>query len=83
MEKYPNLYWTPCAANCLDLMLEGIGKIREFSDCIAKAKRTTRFIYAHGRVLDQMRSLNGKRDLVRPGATRFATAFLTLASMLQ
>ena len=62
-------------------MLEDIGKIREFSDCIAKAKKTTRFIYAHGRILDQMRTLNGQRDLVRPGATRFATSFLTLASM--
>ena len=28
-----------------------------------------------------MRSLNGKQEIVRPGATRFATSFLTLASM--
>jgi hypothetical protein len=64
-------------------MLEDIGKIKEFNDCIVKAKRTTRFIYAHIRILDQMRSLNGKKDLVRPGATCFATSFLTLASMWQ
>ncbi|GJT77109.1 uncharacterized protein Tco_1043834 [Tanacetum coccineum] len=25
--KRPNLYWTPCAAHCIDLMLEDIGKI--------------------------------------------------------
>jgi hypothetical protein len=81
MDQYPTLYWTPCAAHCLDLMLEDIGKIKEFSDCIAKAKRTTRFIYAHTWLLDLMRSLNGKKDLVRPGATRFATSFLTLTSM--
>ncbi|KAM0857105.1 hypothetical protein ACQ4PT_048695 [Festuca glaucescens] len=81
MERYPTMYWTPCAAHCLDLMLEDIGKIKEFSDCIAKAKRTTRFIYAHTQILDLMRSLNGKKDLVRPGATRFATSFLTLTSM--
>ncbi|SPT19209.1 unnamed protein product [Triticum aestivum] len=81
MEKYPTMYWTPYAAHCLDLMLEDIGKIKEFSRCIAKAKRTTRFIYSHGKVLDLMRSLNGKQEIVRPGATRFATSFLTLASM--
>ncbi|KAM3389449.1 hypothetical protein ACQJBY_011533 [Aegilops geniculata] len=81
MEKYPTMYWTPCAAHCLDLMLEDIGKIKEFNRCIAKAKRTTRFIYAHGKVLDLMRSFNGKQEIVRPGATRFATSFLTLASM--
>ncbi|XP_020963400.1 uncharacterized protein LOC107645034 [Arachis ipaensis] len=27
MEKRPNLFWTPCAAHCLDLMLEDIGKL--------------------------------------------------------
>uniref|UniRef100_A0A8R7V3T3 DUF659 domain-containing protein n=1 Tax=Triticum urartu TaxID=4572 RepID=A0A8R7V3T3_TRIUA len=47
MEKYPTMYWTPCVAHCLDLMLEDVGKIKEFSHCIAKAKRTTGFIYAH------------------------------------
>ena len=25
MKKY-NLYWTPCAAHCIDLMFENIGK---------------------------------------------------------
>jgi hypothetical protein len=25
--KIPHLFWTPCAAHCLDLMLEDIGKI--------------------------------------------------------
>ncbi|XP_030931075.1 uncharacterized protein LOC115956954 [Quercus lobata] len=25
--KRPNLYWTPCAAHCIDLILEDIGKI--------------------------------------------------------
>ncbi|XP_057490654.1 uncharacterized protein LOC130776438 [Actinidia eriantha] len=25
--KRPNLYWTPCAAHCIDLMLEDIFKI--------------------------------------------------------
>ena len=26
-EKRPHLYWTPCAAHCIDLMLEDIGKL--------------------------------------------------------
>jgi hypothetical protein len=25
--KIPHLFWTPCAAHCLDLMLEDIGKL--------------------------------------------------------
>lgn len=44
------------------------------------AKKVSRFIYKHGRLLDQMREKIGG-DLVRPAVTRFATSFLTLASM--
>ena len=80
MERIPHLFRTPCAAHCLDLMLEDIGKIKEFNTCINMAKKVCRFIYKHGRVLDQMRDKIGG-DLVRPAVTRFATSFLTLASM--
>jgi hypothetical protein len=44
------LIWTPCATHYLDLMLEVFGKINEFSGCIAKAKKITRFIYGYGRI---------------------------------
>jgi len=27
MERIPTLFWSPCAAHCLDLMLEEIGKL--------------------------------------------------------
>jgi hypothetical protein len=62
-------------------MLEDVGKIKEFNSCIANAKGTTRFICAHGKIMDLVRILNGNKDIVRPGATRFATIFVTLASM--
>jgi hypothetical protein len=61
-------------------LLEDIGKIKEFSTCINMAMKVTRFVYKHGRVLDLMRDKIGG-DLVRSGVTRFATSFLTLASM--
>ncbi|RVW52185.1 hypothetical protein CK203_077864 [Vitis vinifera] len=57
MKKY-NLYWTPCAAHCIDLMFEDIGK------------RTS------------MRKVCGG-DIVRPGATRFATNYIALDSLLK
>ncbi|VFQ83330.1 unnamed protein product [Cuscuta campestris] len=81
MQRYPKLYWTPCAAHCLDLMLEDIGKLSDFKGQIINAKRVTTFIYRHGRLLDAMRQKTGGRDLVRPGITRFATSFLTLRCM--
>ncbi|KAM0881445.1 hypothetical protein ACQ4PT_032951 [Festuca glaucescens] len=73
--------WTDMSGRHLINFLVNSPEDKEFSDCIAKAKRTTRFIYAHTRILDLMRSLNGKKNLVRPGATCFATSFLTLTSM--
>jgi hypothetical protein len=63
----------------LDLLLEDIGKIKEFNSCINMAKKVSRFIYKHGKIHNLMREkISG--DLVRPGVTRFATSFLTLAS---
>lgn len=81
MERMPTLFWTPCAAHCLDLMLEDIGKLKEFKKPISRAKHITTFIYRHGKLLSAMREKTGGRDLVRAGATRFATSFLTLRSL--
>ena len=47
MKKY-NLYWTPCAAHCIDLMFEDIGKRESVSDLITNARKITNFIYNHG-----------------------------------
>ncbi|WVZ50616.1 hypothetical protein U9M48_001855 [Paspalum notatum var. saurae] len=80
MERIPHLFWTPCAAHCLNLLLEDIGAIKEINTCINSAKKVSRFIYKHGRLLDLMRDKLGV-DLVRPGVTLFATSYLTLASM--
>ncbi|XP_063937668.1 uncharacterized protein LOC108193722 isoform X2 [Daucus carota subsp. sativus] len=77
-ELYPTLFWTPCAAHCLDLMLEDVGKLPNIKKVINQARRCTTFIYRHGRVLQAMREHTNGMDLVRTGATRFATAFLTL-----
>lgn len=46
--QIPTLYWTPCAAHCLDLMLEVIFKIKEFDVTITHGRAITTFIYRHG-----------------------------------
>jgi hypothetical protein len=51
MERIPSLFWSPCAAHCLDLMLEDIGSLKEFKKLIARARRITTFIYRHGKFL--------------------------------
>ena len=81
MKKY-NLYCTPCAAHCIDLMFEDIGKRTSVVDMITKARKITNFIYNHSWLLAQMRKVCGG-DIVRPGTTRFATNYMALNSLLK
>ena len=81
MKKY-NLYWTLCAAHCIDLMFEDIGKRATISELITNARKITNFIYNHGWLLAKVRKVCGG-DIVRPRATRFATNYIALESLLK
>ncbi|KAL6498583.1 hypothetical protein OROHE_026524 [Orobanche hederae] len=81
MEARKSLWWTPCAAHCIDLMLEDIAKLKIFEEVIENAKKVVKFIYGHGTILALMRKHTNDKELLRPAVTRFATAFLTLQSM--
>ena len=79
MKKY-NLYWTLCVAHCIDLIFEDIGKRPRVIEVINNARKITNFIYNHGWLLAQMRKYY-VGDIVRPGATRFATSYIALDSL--
>ena len=81
MKKY-NLYQTPYAAHCIDLMFENISKRESFFDLITNARKISNFIYNHGWLLATMRKVCGG-EIVRPGATRFAINYIALASLLK
>ncbi|XP_040873455.1 uncharacterized protein [Glycine max] len=74
----PKIFWTPCAAHCLDLMLEDIGKIPKVKRVIQRGIKLVGYIYNHALALNTMRKFTQKTELVRHGVTRFATTFLTL-----
>uniref|UniRef100_A0A0A8Z2W1 DUF659 domain-containing protein n=1 Tax=Arundo donax TaxID=35708 RepID=A0A0A8Z2W1_ARUDO len=81
MERIPLLFWTPGAFQRLDLMLKEIGRLEEFKKHIQQAKRVTTFIYRHGRLLCTMCDKIGRKELVAPTTTQYATSFLTLERM--
>ena len=81
MEKRRRLWWTPCAAHCIDLMLEDIGKVNVHDTTLALARQVVKFIYGHTWVLCLMRTFTKNHELLRPAITRFATSFLTLQSL--
>nr|XP_004500101.1 uncharacterized protein LOC101496546 [Cicer arietinum] len=62
--KRPHLFWTPCAAHCLDLMLEDIGKIAKVKMVIQKGISLVGFIYNHTLALNIMRKNTDNVELI-------------------
>lgn len=82
-DKRPNIFWSSCATHTINLMLQGIGSIARFKKTLDQAKSLTIFIYSHHKTLALMRKFTKKRDIIRPGVTRFASSFLTLQSLIE
>ena len=82
-EKYPSIYWSPCAAHCLNLILADIGKMELVSSLARRASMITKFIYNHAFLLAWLRKREGWTEIIRPGPTRFATIFIALKSIHQ
>lgn len=72
------MFWSPCAAHLIDLILQDIGDGKTFKDTIEKAKKVTVYIYRHCVLLSMFRKFTEGQELTRAGVTRFATSFLTL-----
>lgn len=81
MAKRPNIFWTKCAASCVNLMLEDIGKIPLIKNTITKARSLTSFIYSQKRLLDMTRQYTNQQDLVHAGITYYITCCLNLRSL--
>ncbi|KAK2645550.1 hypothetical protein Ddye_020745 [Dipteronia dyeriana] len=82
-EKRPSIFWSSCATHTINLMLESIVKLSRFKQVIDSVKTFMIFIYAHHKTLWMMRSFTKTKDIVRPIVTRFASAFLTLQSLVE
>ncbi|XP_013614699.1 PREDICTED: uncharacterized protein LOC106320900 [Brassica oleracea var. oleracea] len=72
--KRPHLFWTPCAAHCLDLMLEDIGKIAAVKTAMQKC------MFVHPTVPIRARKL--KQYILQEGFWRNIAYALKLTSPL-
>ncbi|CAN6868534.1 unnamed protein product [Brassica oleracea] len=54
--KRPHLLWTPCAAHCLDLIMEDIGKIEAVKSAMKKCMFINAYIYCRVPLVNMMRS---------------------------
>ncbi|XP_025633583.1 uncharacterized protein [Arachis hypogaea] len=82
-KKFENIHWSPCAAHCLNLILKDISSMPHISSLATRASKITVFVYNHTVFLSWLRQKTYWREIVRPGATRFATIFLTLMSIFK
>ncbi|XP_016200419.1 uncharacterized protein LOC107641439 [Arachis ipaensis] len=80
-EKYPNIFWSPCAAHCINLTLKDIASIPHIFDLASRASKMTVFVYNHMILLSWLRKRKSWIEIVRPGVTCFATVFITLKSI--
>nr|XP_029154502.1 uncharacterized protein LOC114927741 [Arachis hypogaea] len=80
--EFPRLYWSPCAAHCINLMLQDIGKFVKVTETVSQASMIMKYIYNYCHPLYLMRQFTGGREILRPAPTRFATNFIALQSIL-
>ncbi|MQM02666.1 hypothetical protein Taro_035441 [Colocasia esculenta] len=82
MKSHPHIFWTPCAAHCVDLTLKEIGQLHQVKHVVEAAQNITRYIYNHTIVLRWMRDYCGG-EILWPAITRFATNYIALDSLLK
>lgn len=82
MEKYKTIYWTPCAAHCLDLLLHDLAKFPWINETIRKARTTVNFVINH-RLTFNIYTKEATRELLKPCRTRFATFYVTLKRVVE
>ncbi|XP_022883882.1 uncharacterized protein LOC111400724 [Olea europaea var. sylvestris] len=81
-QEFQTLFWSPCAAHCINLMFHDIGKLDEVINIVSQASKITKYIYNHCYSLHLMRKFTGGKEILRPAPTHFATNFIALQSIL-
>ncbi|XVF02962.1 hypothetical protein REPUB_Repub04eG0219500 [Reevesia pubescens] len=78
MVKMKHLYWTSCAAHCLDLCLEDVEKKQSIEKILEEAKKVTCFIYNHIWTIDLLKKYTNGKKILHPTLTRFAIHLIQL-----
>lgn len=82
MAKYSSLFWSPCVAYCIDMVLEEMGRQDWVGTVLEEAKTITQYIYSHAGISNMMRKFTGGRELIRPRIDRYVANFLSLRSLV-
>nr|GEV15144.1 hypothetical protein [Tanacetum cinerariifolium] len=81
-ERYRIVTGSSCVAHCLNLVLKDVSELDNVKEITTLASMVTAFIYNHKWPLNWLRKRYGWTKIIRPGATRFGTAFIALKSLV-
>ncbi|CAI7920687.1 unnamed protein product, partial [Closterium sp. NIES-54] len=82
-EEFPLVFFANCAAHCLDLMLDDLGKVKPIKRVSEQVHRVVMMIKGSTSAVVLFRELFTKLALVRPGATRFGTQVIIIRRFLE
>ncbi|CAI7787867.1 unnamed protein product, partial [Closterium sp. NIES-53] len=82
-EGYPSVFFTNCAADCLDLMLHDMGKICIVKKVLTQVHRIVMMVKGSASAVALFRTIFSKQELVRPGTTRFGTHVIMVTRFLE
>lgn len=80
--KFPRIVCSPCAAHCLDLLLEDWGKL-PISSVVENVAEIVKFINGHDGSLALLRHHSPNKGLLKPADTRFGTNVIMLERVVE
>lgn len=83
LQNYGTIFVSPCASQCLNLILEEFSKVDWVNKCISQAQTISKLIYNSVSILDLMKKFTGGQELIKTGVTKPVSNFLSLQSMLK
>ncbi|RVW94039.1 hypothetical protein CK203_034077 [Vitis vinifera] len=63
------------------IVKDDISKMDHVAELVRRASKVTTFVYNHVTLLSWLRKRDGWTEILRPGATRFATTFIALKNL--
>ena len=82
MEEFQHIQWTPCAAHCIDLLIEDIANLAWVKEIVKKAAMIVNFFIRKPKVLSIYRSFQSL-EILKFSITRFGYMFLVLERLLK
>ncbi|GJP44647.1 hypothetical protein CLOM_g4013 [Closterium sp. NIES-68] len=82
-DGFPRVFFTNCAAHCLDLMLQDLGALDIIEQVLFQAHRCVMLVKNSSSAVTLFRKVFSELELVRPGTTRFGTQVIMITRFLE